>query len=218
MDGPIADPRAWIQANTRLSAPALTPEIRLWLAQEDLPIWAAGEEALAELGLATPYWAFAWAGGQALARHVLDNPALVAGKTVLSFAAGSGIEAIACARAFAADVVAADIDPMAATAIAMNALENDVFVTVVLEDLIGRHDDWEVVLIGDVCFEAETAARVLPWARSLAASGRAVLIGDPLRGYLKPDGLEALARYTAPTTGIMEDSALRNATVWRVAG
>lgn len=212
------DPQAFIRENTRLSAPALTPEVRLWLAAEDRPLWRAGEAELEEMGLGTPYWAFAWAGGQALARYILDHKAEFFGKRILSFAAGSGIEAIACAMAMAEDVVASDIDPMAATAMAMNALANDVFFTVSLQDFLGTQGDWDIVLIGDVCYEQQMAGQVQAWARALAASGRRVLIGDPVRAYLERQGLEAIARYPARTTSLMEDTGLANATVWEVRG
>jgi len=210
------DPQAFIRDNTKLISPALVPEVRLWLAAEDLPLWRAGEEELEAMGLGTPYWAFAWAGGQALARYVLDHKAEFFGRKILCFAAGSGIEAIACAQAMAGDVVASDIDPMAATAMALNALANDVFFTVSLQDYLGSQGDWDIVLIGDVCYEQQMAGRVQSWARSLAASGRRVLIGDPVRAYLERQGLEAIARYPARTTSLMEDTGLGNATVWEV--
>ena len=212
------DPQAFIRANTALSAPALVPEIRLWLAAEDRPLWRAGEAELEAMGLGTPYWAFAWAGGQALARHVLDHPAEFFNRRILCFAAGSGLEAIACARAMAADIVATDIDPMAATAMAMNALANDVAFTVSMADVIGTRGDWDIVLIGDALYEQAMSARVLAWAHDLAHGGTRVLIGDPVRAYLKCDGLTLLARYPARTTSLLEDAGLGNASVWEVTG
>jgi predicted nicotinamide N-methyase len=198
-------------------APRMVPEIRLHLADEDLPLYRAGEEELRELGIGTPYWAFAWAGGQALARYVLDNPAVVAGKRVLDFGAGSGLVAIAAAKAGAATITAADIDPVAVEAMTLNAALNNAAFDIEIEDLIGTDGAWDPLLIGDVCYDKEIADRLLPWLRGLAAAGRTVLIGDPGRFILRDMGLESIASYHAETTGIMEDSDLRNARVWRFA-
>ncbi len=209
--------RTLIDANTAVIAPRLVPEIWLHLADEDLPLYRAGEDELRELGIGTPYWAFAWAGGQALARYVLDNPDIVAGKRVLDFGAGSGLVAIAAAKAGAAAVTAVDIDPVAAEAMALNRALNGVEFEIDTTDLIGADGDWDPLLIGDVCYDKEIADRVLPWLRELAAAGRTVLIGDPGRFILRDLGLETIASYHAETTGIMEDSDLRNARVWRFA-
>lgn len=209
------DVKQLIAGNTSIVAPRLVPEVRLHLAAEDLPLYRAGETELRELGIGTPYWAFAWAGGQALARYVLDNPELVAGKRVLDFGAGSGLVAIAAAISGAAAVTAADIDPVAAEAMTLNAAINDASFAIETDDLIGTDGDWDPLLIGDVCYDKEIADRLLPWLRDLAAAGRTVLIGDPGRFILRDRGLETIASYHAETTGIMEDSDLRNARVWR---
>ncbi len=202
--------------HTRLEAPRLVPEVELHLAVEDLPIFRMGEAELAERGLGVPYWAFAWAGGQALARHVLDHPELVRGRRVLDFGAGSGLVGIAAARAGAFDVVASEIDPLCAAAIRLNAEANDVYLDIAMEDLIGSMDPaHEVVLVGDVCYDREIADRLIPWLRALDAAGRTVLVGDPGRFPLGQAGLERVASYHAPTTALMEDSDLRNAGVWR---
>ena len=206
-----------ILENTRVMAPRLVPEIQLHLADEDRALYRAGEDELESLGVGIPYWAFAWAGGQALARYVLDNPKTVAGRRVLDFGAGSGLVAIAAAMSNAFDVTAADIDPVAAQAMALNRTLNDVWFEVEMEDVIGAKGDWEVLLIGDVCYDKEIADRMLPWLRDQHAMGRTVLFGDPGRFYLQKMGLEPLASYHAETTGIMEDSDLRNARVWRFA-
>jgi predicted nicotinamide N-methyase len=211
----VSDPSAFIRAETALSAPALVPEIRLHLASEILPIWQATEADLARHGLPPPYWAFAWPGGQALTRHLLDNRELVAGRRVLDFAAGSGLSAIAAALAGAAAVAAADIDPFARAAIALNAHTNGVDVALIEEDILGCPGDWEVILAGDVCYERPMAERVAAWFTELANAGRLVLIGDPGRSYLPGSGLREIARYQVPTTLELEYCTLRETVVWR---
>lgn len=214
MDG---QPGAGVVAeNTAVAAPSLTPEIRLHLAAEDLPLYRAGEDDLAALGIGMPYWAIAWAGGQALARYILDNPGTVAGRRVLDVGSGSGLVAIAAAMAGAFDVTAADIDPTAAEAMALNRGLNDVWFEIAEIDVVGTEGDWEVLLAGDVLYDKELVDRILPWLRSQAAAGRRVLIGDPGRFPLARLGLESIAVYRAATTGAMEDSDLRNARVWRI--
>lgn len=207
-----------VSDNTTIITPQLVPEVQLHLADEDLPLYRAGEDELAALGIGTPYWAFAWAGGQALARYVIDNPSSVAGRKVLDFGAGSGLVAIAAAMAGAFDVTAADIDPVAAEAMALNRGVNDVWFEVETDDVVGTSGDWEVLLVGDVFYDKDMAVRQLPWLRDQLALGRSILVGDPGRLYLRNMGLEPLAEYHAPTTGIMEDSDLRNAKVWRFTG
>lgn len=173
------DPAAFIQANTELLKPPLVPEIVLHLASEIVPIWRKTEEELALEGVPPPFWAFAWAGGQALSRWVLDHPDCVRGKRVLDFASGSGLSAIAAAKAGASQVVANEIDRFAIAAITLNAKVNDVRLESVLDDLIGRDDGWETVLAGDVCYEREMSERVFAWLTALAARGATVLMGDP---------------------------------------
>lgn len=208
---------AFVRANTALAAPPLVPEIRLHLATEITPLWQATEATLAETGLPPPYWAFAWPGGQALARHVLDAADLVSGRSVLDFAAGSGLVAIAAARAGARRVLANDIDRFAAAAMALNAGLNGVAVEVVTADLVGQAlPEVDIVLCGDVCYERPMAERVTAWLRDLARSGRTVLLGDPGRSYLPAEGLEPLARYAVPTTRELEDRELRETTVFRL--
>lgn len=204
-----------VQDNTAVTAPRLVPEISLHLADEDRALYRAGEDELASMGIGTPYWAFAWAGGQALARFILDNPKSVSGKKVLDFGSGSGLVAISAVKAGAFDVTAVDIDPMAAAAMDLNRTLNDVWFEIEVEDVVGQSGDWEILLIGDVCYDKEIADRIFPWLRTLHNSGRTVLFGDPGRFYLQNFGLEPVASYQAETTGIMEDSDLRNARVWR---
>ena len=194
--------------------PPLVPEIMLHLASEITPVWQATRNAGARSGI--PLWAFAWAGGQALARYVLDNPEHVSGRFVLDFGAGSGLVAIAAAKAGAARVLAADIDHFAAAAIAANAALNNVAVSVTTADLIDTTDTgWEVITAGDVCYEQSMAERVTPWLRALAEHGSLVLLGDPERAYLPSTGLREHARYCvrASLLGIRET---RSGVVWEV--
>jgi predicted nicotinamide N-methyase len=198
--------------------PPLVPEIRLYLATEVTPIWLATEETLARSGLPPPFWAFAWAGGQALARYLLDHPAVIAGRSLLDFGAGSGLVAIAAAKAGAASVVAAETDHFAAAAISGNAALNDVEVAVQTADLLGTANPrWEVVTAGDVCYEQPMADQVTSWLRMLAVRGTLVLLGDPGRAYLPGQGLVERARYVVPTSREIEDRETREAVVWEVA-
>ncbi len=206
-----------ITENTRVISPRLLPEMRLHLAQDDLPFYRMGEDELDAMGIGTPYWAFAWAGGQALGRYILDNPNTVRGRKVLDFGSGSGMVGIAAALAGAFDVISNDIDPVAAEAMLLNAQLNDVHLDIRTENLVGDMDpDFEIILVGDVFYDREIADAVLPWLKDLTADGRTVLVGDPGRFYLPNMGLERIARYHSETTGLMEDTDLRNAGVWRL--
>jgi predicted nicotinamide N-methyase len=211
------DPASFIRANTAVEAPRLVPEISLHLASEITPIWEATEASIEQAGLPPPYWAFAWAGGQALARYILDNPETVRGRDALDFGAGSGLVAIAAAKAGAARVIAADIDDFAAAAIRLNAALNGVAIDCVTDDVIGRSDGFDVALIGDMCYERPLADRVEAWLRALAARGTDVLIGDPGRTYFPKAGVERVARYSVHTTREIEDTDLRLTGVWRIA-
>ena len=197
--------------------PPLVPEIRLYLATEVTPIWLGTEAALARSGLPPPFWAFAWAGGQALARYLLDHPDEVAGRSVLDFGAGSGLIAIAAAKAGATSVLAAEIDNFAAAAIAANAALNDVEIAVQTADLLATvKSGWDVVTAGDVCYERPMADRVTGWLRMLTARGTLVLLGDPGRAYLPAEGLIERARYLVPTGRELEDRETRETVVWEV--
>ncbi len=215
------DPEAFIRANTRLEAPPLVPEVQLYLASEVVPLWEATETELAEKGLPPPFWAFAWAGGQALSRYLLDHPKVVRGKRVLDFAAGSGLQGIAARLAGAATVEAVDIDAFACAACRLNAAANAVEITVKEADIVGSDNPgWDVVLAGDICYEGPAAARITAWLRRLAAPGDSgdclVLMGDPGRTYLPKQGLERIIAYGVKTSRELEDSDLRNAVVWKV--
>jgi predicted nicotinamide N-methyase len=209
-------PEEFIRGNTQLLAPPHTPEIRLHLATELVPIWQKTEEELAAIGVPPPFWAFAWAGGQALARYVLDQPDAVRGKRVLDFASGSGLSAIAAAKAGATEVLATEIDPFAIAAIALNTAENGVAVSCTHEDVVGRDAGWDTVLAGDVCYEREMAARVFAWLRSLTRRGALVLVGDPGRNYLPSSHLVEIAVYDIQTTRELEDREVRRTKVWKV--
>lgn len=212
------DPEAFVRSQTAVEAPSLIPELRLHLATEVIPLWQATEAELEELGLPPPYWAFAWAGGQGLARYLIDTPEAVAGRRVLDFAAGSGVAGLAAALAGAARVEASDIDRFALAALRLNAELNGLALAVRGDDLVGRDEGWDVVLAGDVCYERPMAERAFAWLRSLAARGALVLLGDPGRSYLPKAGLERVTAYGVRTSRELEDSDLRNAVVWRVAG
>lgn len=219
---------AFIRAHTAVTPTPHAPEISLHLATEATELWKKTEEELGEIGLPPPFWAFAWAGGQALARYILDHPETVAGKRVLDFASGSGLVAIAAARAGAAQVEAVDIDLFSASAIAINAGLNNVRIAVRTDNLLGdqqdgawpaddwRDDGWDVVLAGDICYERDLAARVIGWLEALADRGASVVLGDPGRSYLPKARLTQVAVYEVPVTRELEDSEVKRTCVWRL--
>jgi len=210
------NPRDFILENTELLSPPHTPELKLHLASELVPIWQKTEEELAAQGAPPPFWAFAWAGGQALSRYVLDHPETVRGKRVLDFASGSGLSAIAAAKAGASHVLATEIDTFAVAAIDLNAQVNDVKVTAELLDAVGTDQGWDTVIAGDICYEREMSARVFAWLRGLAGRGALVLIGDPGRNYLPSSHLVEIAVYDVATTRELEDREVRRTKVWHV--
>jgi len=207
------NPDQFVRDNSQLLAPPLVPEIQLHLAIEVIPLWRKTEEELAEIGVPPPYWAFAWAGGQALARYLLDHPATVANKRVLDFGSGSGLVAIAAAKAGAAHVIAADIDPFAIAAIARNADANNVIVHAVAENVIGTSDRFDLIVVGDMCYERPLAEKLMAWLKSIDAD---VLLGDPGRSYFPKTGLVQLSTYSVPTTRELEDREIRQTGVWRL--
>lgn len=204
----------FIDRNTRLMAPPHLPEIRLHMADEAHDLWLKTEEELGVMGLPPPFWAFAWAGGQGLGRYILDNREAVAGKRVLDFASGSGLVAIAAALAGAAEVVASDIDPWAATACRLNAAVNDCTVDIVCSDLVGADGEWQVILAGDVFYDRDLATALVAWFDAQCHRGVHVLIGDPGRSYLPKDKLRELATYEVPVLRSLEDSEVKKTTVW----
>lgn len=207
----------FIRANTKLMAPPLVPEIRLHLAEESLPIWRKTEEELGEINVPPPFWAFAWAGGQALARYLLDNPELTRGKTVLDLGSGSGLTAIAAMRAGAASALASDIDALSLAAIALNAAANGVSVAASREDrLVGPPGDAQVVLVGDLFYERSLAQAVQAYIERAAHDGALVLIGDPQRSYFPKGRFEMSADYRVPVTRELEDAEIKQTAVWRL--
>lgn len=211
------DPERFILENTSLMAPPHVPEIRLWLASEVHDLWLKTEDELEALGLPPPFWAFAWAGGQGLARYVLDHHDIVRGKRVLDFASGSGLVAIAAAMAGAVHVAAVDIDPWAAVAITLNAAQNKVALECMQGDIIGTIPDADVILAGDVFYDRAFADLLVPWFEAAAAAGITILVGDPGRAYCPKDRLEFVAAYEVPVTRVLEDSEIKKTTVWRFA-
>ncbi|HET9149085.1 MAG TPA: 50S ribosomal protein L11 methyltransferase [Alphaproteobacteria bacterium] len=211
---------AFIRRETRLSAPPLVPEIRLHLADAITPIWSASEATLEANGVPPPYWAFAWVGGQALARHVLDHgSAAMSEKRVLDLACGCGIAAIAAAMRGAA-VTAADIDPFALAAVRLNAEANGVALAMSGEDFLANPHapcPWDIVLAGDVCYERAMAARMMDFLRAAAARGLTVWLADPGRNYLPKDGLVEIARYLVPCTREIEDAEEKTVRIFEVA-
>jgi predicted nicotinamide N-methyase len=211
----MSDQADLVRANTVVSHAPLVPEIALYLASEITPIWRATEAWLGERSVDPPYWAFAWPGGQALARHILDHPRSVAGRRVLDFAAGGGIAAIAAARAGAQWVEAAEIDSIAEAAIALNATANGVAVVTTITDLVGAACRWDLILCGDVCYEAPMTRHILPWLRAMAVEAE-VWLADPGRAYLPQDGRRRFACYTVPTTLELEDRTSREVALYQL--
>lgn len=214
----VADRRAFILANTRLQRPPHTPEIALHLADEITPIWRMTEEALGEMGVPPPFWAFAWAGGQALARYVLDHPETVTGKRVVDFAAGSGLVGIAAMKAGATSALCADVDVFCADAVALNAVANGVALDFTAEDMLDiALPDVQVILASDISYEQPLAGRVRVWLGEARARGVTVLMGDPRRTYFSTEGLIPLAEYQVETTRELEDFAIKRTGVWTFA-
>ena len=215
----IADRRGFIIANTRLQTPPHVPEIALQLADEITPLWRMTEEQLGEIGLPPPFWAFAWAGGQALARYLIDHPGEVAGKQVLDFAAGSGLVGIAAMKAGATGALCADIDGFCAAAVTVNAAANGVVLDFTDADLLDAPPPAvAVIATGDIFYEKPLAQRVLAWLHQAQRQGTRVLIGDPGRSYFPSSGLEKLAEYRVETTRELEDMEVKKTAVWTLAG
>ncbi len=214
---PIIDRAAFIRANTRLRSVPLTPEIALHVADEAVPLWQMTEEELGARGLPPPFWAFAWAGGQALARYVLDHSTEVAGKRVLDLASGSGLVGIAAMKAGARSCLCADIDGFALTAVQLNAQANGVTMSITGNDLLPTDGDWDVILAGDIFYERDTAEHALAFVTRCQARGTSVLIGDPGRSYLPKERLAQLAAYQVPVTRDLEDAEIKRTAVWTLA-
>ena len=215
MTGPDRD--AVVLARTRLQRPPAVPELELHLADDMDDAWASLQDELDDGTLPPPFWAFAWLGGQAVARHVLDDPELVGGRSVLDLATGSGLCALAARRAGATSVVAVDVDPYAVTAAGLNAAHNRLDVQVRHGDLLDAPPpEVDVVLAGDVFYDAQMAARVLPWLRDAARAGAHVVIGDPGRHYLPRALLRERAAYDVPTTRDLEGVEVKRVRVYEL--
>lgn len=209
---------AFIRANTRLLSPPLVPEIVLHLAEESLPIWRKTEEELGQMNVPPPYWAFAWAGGQAVSRYLLDTPALVEGRTVLDLGAGAGLAAIAAVKAGAARALAADIDAVSLAAARLNAQANRVDLETTADNLLAATPpDFDVIIIGDLFYERALADLVLAFIAAARARAPLILIGDPQRSYFPRGRFEKLAEYRVPVTRELEDSEIKLTAVWKAA-
>ena len=213
----ILDAPAFIRANTRVLAPPLVPEIRLHLAEESVPIWQKTEEELGLMNVPPPYWAFAWAGGQALARYVLDNPGLFDGRSVLDLGSGSGLTAIAARMAGAKSVLANDIDALSLEAVRLNAAFNGVVVETSQADLLAAPPaPFDVILAGDLFYERQLADTVTVFIERAASNGALVLIGDPQRNYFPKGRFTLAAEYRVAVTRELEDALIKKTAVWRL--
>jgi predicted nicotinamide N-methyase len=201
-----------VVAGTTLLPTPLVPEVSLYCAENAYDVWSLTDDG--DESAPMPFWSFPWAGGQALARYLLDHPDVVAGRRVLDLAAGSGLVAIAAALAGAADVTANDIDPYAAAAQEMNAKANGVRITTLMADLLDSDTDAGVVLAGDVCYERELSDRMLAFLTRAQRRGADVLLGDPGRTYLPHEQLIEVASYDVPTTLVLEDQQTKRTTIW----
>ena len=214
----IADPHAFIRANTRLRPVPLVPEIAVFVADESLPLWQKTEDELNKAGLPPPFWAFAWAGGQALARYVLDHPDTVRDRHVLDLASGSGLVGIAAMKAGATEVTVADIDAFAIAAAELNAVSNQVTLTLCCKDVLDTQPDdrWQTILAGDIFYERDTAARAFAFLADHARAGATILIGDPGRSFLPKSELLRLDDYRVPVTRDLEDTEIKHTAVWTI--
>jgi predicted nicotinamide N-methyase len=210
------DPVVFIQQNTELMSPPHVPEIKLFLASEAHDLWLKTENELQEIDLPPPFWAFAWAGGQGLARYILDHPHVVRGKRVVDFASGSGLVAIAAAKAGAAHVLAVDIDPWAKSAIALNGKANEVHLDISSANVIGKELDADVLLAGDIFYDKSFVDHHFPWLQDQKRCGIRVLVGDPGRSYLPKANLSILQTYEVPVSLVLEDSEVKKTTVWEL--
>ncbi len=211
------DHAAFVRANTSILSPPLVPELKLHLAHEALPIWQKTEDELGEIGLPPPFWAFAWAGGQALSRYILDTPSTVLGKRVVELASGSGMVGIAAKKAGATSVLSADIDLFSVAAIQVNAELNNALLSITSEDLLIQSvPEVNLILVGDLFYEKGVATRCLAWLEKAQAKGIDVLIGDPGRSYLPKDRLIKVAEYSVPVSRDLEDTEIKRTAVWRL--
>jgi len=208
--------RAFVVAHSALASVDAVPELRLYLASAVTPLWHSSAETFQEEGIEPPYWAFAWAGGQALARHLLDHPDIVRGRSVADIGTGSGLVALAAKRAGAATVTAFDIDPLALAATLLNAEANDLEVERECRDVVGDAlERFDIVLVGDLFYEEGLAKRMQAWAAELALLGKVVLVGDPGRAYL-PTGLREVTSMELPTSLDLEGTTSKRVAVYQI--
>lgn len=213
MDNAPADDAAdFVRTHTKLGSLPFVSEIPLHLAYEVLPLWTETED-VRQGHMPPPYWAFAWAGGQALARYLLDHPEIAAGKTALDFGAGSGLVGIAAARC-GAIVSASDIDRFSIAALSLNAAANNVALNIIERDVLGSPERWDLILVGDMCYERPLAESLLAWLGDKAREGSTILLGDPGRNYFSAVGLTRLATYSVPTPRDLEDHEVRETSVY----
>lgn len=211
------DPIAFIRTQTQILPPSIVPEISLHMATEVTPLWQLTEDRLRQSDLPPPFWAFAWPGGQGMARYILDNPTSVKGKRVIDFAAGSGIAAIAAMKAGAKSVLAVDIDPLALHAINLNSAHNQVDVKISEGiDLSKAYTKADLILAGDICYQQSMSTALTRWLHLCVTKGVEVLIADPGRAYVPKEGLTQLASYTVPTSRDLEDQDSRIVIVWKM--
>ena len=208
--------RVFVRQVTTVGVSSLVPELLLRLASEPIAPWEATEVRAGSVQ-SPPFWAHAWPGGLALARLVLDEPALVRGKRVLDFASGCGVSAIAAARSGASEITATELDPFALAAIEENAALNQVSVRVTAQDVVGRDEGWHTVLVGDVFYQSELSRRVMAWLQQLSARGAEIRIGDPGRSFLPMELLECVATYEVPAVPAWDSVVDRPARVWRLS-
>jgi predicted nicotinamide N-methyase len=211
----IFDHAAFIKANTQLTPVPLRLDIELHLTDDTTKLWQNIQDRTCITDMPLPFWASAWAGGQALARYIFEHPDFVADKRVLDFATGSGLVAIAAAKAGAAFVEANDIDPFAIAAVDLNAAANRAEVHIIGGDLVGRDVNYDIIFAGDVAYERDMSDAVTLWLERLASKGVCVLIGDPGRAYLANSKLHSLARYNVPVLKNLEDNEFKITDVWR---
>lgn len=211
----IPDFHRFILENTSVLPCPYVPEISLYVADEAHDLWHKTEDELQADGLQPPFWAFAWAGGQGLARHILDHPVCVKGKRVLDFATGSGLVGIAAKMAGATSVLASDIDPFCREAVALNAALNNVTLDFSSRDCLGTDRGWELVLAGDVFYDRAMSASLIPWFDALTKRGANVLVGDPGRSYLPTHCLTELSVHQVTVTRALEDQDVRKTVVWQ---
>ncbi len=204
----------FIRTETDLRSVPAVPDIHLYVADESTPLWQKTEQYLGKDGMPPPFWAFAWPGGQALARYLLDHPETVEGRSVLDFACGGGLAGIAAMKAGAQKVLACDIDPFAIAAAELNAKANNVALETLCADIIGLDGGWDVILVGDICYERDTAQKVITWLEKRHQSGSTIFIGDPERTYLPKERLKKIASYDIVTTKDLEDSEIKTTGIW----